>query len=128
MNKSSKLGFSTHFYNKEHAYVNDTPSTSLEHRERCDLRASQGNLSGSSDFSEHRIPPGQRDETIRCSSPLAVLAYANDESVGISSTQVILFHLSYIVYFVYYSRITHFCNFLLSTTMQKGEQYIFVRS
>ncbi|VDK82103.1 unnamed protein product [Litomosoides sigmodontis] len=87
---SSKLGFSTHLYNEEHVYASDTPSTSLEHREGCGLRASQGTLSGGSlDFSEHRIPPGRRDETVRCTSPSTVMTYANDESVGISSSQML---------------------------------------
>lgn len=69
--------------------MNNTPSTSLEHREGCDLRASQGTLDSSPDFSEQRITTtGRRDETIRCSSPSAIIAYGNDESIGISSSQV----------------------------------------
>uniref|UniRef100_A0A0R3S596 DH domain-containing protein n=1 Tax=Elaeophora elaphi TaxID=1147741 RepID=A0A0R3S596_9BILA len=85
LNDSSKLGFSTHlFNNKGHMHVSDTPSTSLEHREGCDLHASQGTLDRSPDFFEQRIS-GRRDETVRCSSPSTIMAYANDESAGLSS-------------------------------------------
>ncbi|KAL3995362.1 RhoGEF domain family protein [Acanthocheilonema viteae] len=88
-NNSSKLAFSTHLYDKEHAYVSDTPpSTSLEHRERCgDHRASQGTLDSSPDFSEQRIAERQ-DEMVRSSSPSTIIANANDESAGLSSSQM----------------------------------------
>uniref|UniRef100_A0AAF5PYQ5 DH domain-containing protein n=2 Tax=Wuchereria bancrofti TaxID=6293 RepID=A0AAF5PYQ5_WUCBA len=87
LNKSSKAGFSTHLYNKGHIYISDTPSTSLEHREGCDLRASQGTLDSSPDFSEQRIAE-RHDETVRCSSPSIIMTYANDESIGTSSSQM----------------------------------------
>lgn len=64
----------------------------MEHREGCDLRASQGTLDSSPDFSEQQIA-GQRDETVRCSSPSIIMAYTNDEGTGIPSSQAMPFHL-----------------------------------
>uniref|UniRef100_A0A915Q5Y7 DH domain-containing protein n=1 Tax=Setaria digitata TaxID=48799 RepID=A0A915Q5Y7_9BILA len=108
---SSKPGFSTHLYNKGHMYINDTPSTSLEHREACDLLELQGTLDSSPDISEQRNNTNRANETIRCSSPSTVMAYGNDETVGITSSQAtnhlsfssIVFHQCYhiLIPFIY---------------------------
>ncbi|MCP9263906.1 Pleckstrin-likey domain-containing family G member 6 [Dirofilaria immitis] len=84
---SAKPGFSTHLYNKGHLYINDMPSTSLEQREGCDLHISHGTLNSNPDFSEQQNA-SEGDDTVRCSSPSIIMAYANDEGVGISSSQM----------------------------------------
>ncbi|VDO22084.1 unnamed protein product [Brugia timori] len=52
------------------------------------MRASQGTLDSSPDFSEQRIAE-RHDETVRCSSPSIIMTYANDESIGTSSSQML---------------------------------------
>ncbi|VDM95405.1 unnamed protein product [Thelazia callipaeda] len=82
----SKADPSIQLYSKRHLYTDDTPSTSLEHREGCDLRASQGTLDSSPDISE-QPQTAQSSGTIRCSSPATMATYGNDENLDLSSSQ-----------------------------------------
>ncbi|VDO59575.1 unnamed protein product, partial [Onchocerca flexuosa] len=87
-NNSSKSSFPIHAYNKGNLYINDTSTTSsLEYREGCDLRTSYGILSSNSDFPKQGNS-GKSEEIVRNSSPTAlIMAYTNDEGVGLSSSQ-----------------------------------------